>query len=60
MNDFSFEGTRAAQRLRWAEADPVERLEAAETLLELALVSGALQRIRDERQRAVDAMFDVT
>ena len=47
-------GLDRARRLRFASLEPAERLAIAEELLELAVASGALTRLRARRQRDVD------
>jgi hypothetical protein len=50
----TFEGARAAQTERMASLTSDERLSWLAEVLGLALEAGALERLRRERQRAVD------
>jgi hypothetical protein len=50
----TFEGVRRDQARRQAASTVAERLAWLEDMLGLALASGALQRERDLKQRAID------
>jgi hypothetical protein len=53
----TFEGAAMAQAERVAALTPTERVALLEQLLELAIASGALQRAREEKQRALDLLW---
>lgn len=50
----TFEGVRRDQARRQATSTVAQRLAWLEDMLRLALVSGALQRERELKQRAID------
>lgn len=50
----TFAGTERAQADLIAELTPDERVALLEELLEVAQASGALQRSREDKQRAID------
>ena len=50
----TFDGARAAQAERMRSLTSDERLAWLDEVLELALQAGTLERVRRERQRAVD------
>ena len=53
----TFAGTEQAQARLASELTPDARLELLEQLLEIAEASGALLRAREEKQRAIDALW---
>jgi uncharacterized tellurite resistance protein B-like protein len=53
----TFAGTEQAQADVVAELTPDERLALLEQLLDIALESGALQRSRVAKQRAIDKLW---
>ena len=53
----TFEGVRADQARRMATTTPDERLAWLEDVLRLALGSGALERVRQQRQREVESAW---
>lgn len=53
----TFAGARHAGARAVADADPQQRLAWLDEALALALASGALARVRRERQEAVDASW---
>jgi hypothetical protein len=53
----TFEGVRRDQARRAATASVTQRLAWLEDMLRLALASGALQRERDLKQRAIDRVW---
>jgi hypothetical protein len=53
----TFDGAAGAQAEKVAALTATERVELLEQLLELAAASGALQRARDEKQRALDLLW---
>jgi hypothetical protein len=50
----TFEGVRRDQARRAAAATPAQRIEWLEEILRLAMATGALQRERRLKQRAID------
>ncbi|MGQ0631022.1 MAG: hypothetical protein ACT4P1_08255 [Sporichthyaceae bacterium] len=53
----TFDGAAAAQARTIAALSPTERVVLLEGLLELAAATGALRRAREDKQRALDAMW---
>ena len=53
----TFEGTERAQAAVIAALTPDDRMSLLEELLALALSSGALQREREDKQRALNAIW---
>jgi uncharacterized tellurite resistance protein B-like protein len=53
----TFHGTEQAQADLVADLTPDARLMLLEQLLEIAQASGALQRSREEKQRALDEIW---
>lgn len=60
VGDWSVEGVERARRRRFAGLAPEERLAIAEELLELAVPTGGLGRLRARRQREVDRLWGQT
>ena len=61
MSDWSaatFEGVERERERNIARATPAQRLAWLEEALRLAAVSGALQRVRAERQEACDRTWN--
>lgn len=56
----TFHGTAAAQGDRIAALTATQRVALLEQLLEIAAASGALQRAREEKQRALDLLWSGT
>lgn len=54
----TFAGTERAQTDLIAELTPDERMTLLEQLLEVAAASGALQRAREDKQRAIDRAWE--
>lgn len=54
----SWEENRRAQLLSIASLTPAQRLEWLEEALQLALRTGALQRLREDEARQVREIFD--
>ena len=53
----TFAGTEKAQAQVIATLTPAARVALLEQLLEVARASGALQRAREQKQRALDALW---
>lgn len=53
----TFAGARDAHDGAVADLTPEARVALLEKLLEVAMASGALQRSRDEKQRALDELW---
>ncbi|HVF21025.1 MAG TPA: hypothetical protein VNA14_12410 [Mycobacteriales bacterium] len=53
----TFDGARRAQARDIAALTPQQRLEWLDTALDLALASGALDRVRAERARQAEALW---
>jgi hypothetical protein len=53
----TFAGARDAHNRALADLTPEARVAVLEQLLEVAAASGALQRARDEKQRALDELW---